>query len=159
MFTLLLVFQVIVAITLITLVLLQHGKGADMGAAFGSGASTTVFGARGSGSFFTRATAILAALFFVNCLLLASPLVRHGARPGSVVEQVAPPAASPDAGVAGDANVIEEEPVAPPAPSDLPDLQPEPQSAGSETTPPAGAAPVTDTGSGEPASGSSDLPE
>ena len=60
-------------------VLLQQGKGADMGAAFGSGASGTVFGARGSGSFFTRATAVLAAAFFINCLLIASPLVRKAA--------------------------------------------------------------------------------
>ncbi len=81
MFPILLVIQILVSISIIALVLLQQGKGADMGAAFGSGASGTVFGARGSGSFFTRATAILAAVFFINCLLIASPLVREAAKP------------------------------------------------------------------------------
>ena len=51
-----------------------------MGAGFGAGASGTVFGARGSGSFFTRATGILAAVFFINCLLIASPLIRDNER-------------------------------------------------------------------------------
>jgi preprotein translocase subunit SecG len=77
MFSILLAIQILVSVAIITLVLLQQGKGADMGAAFGSGASGTVFGARGSGSFFTRATGILAAIFFINCLLIASPLVRE----------------------------------------------------------------------------------
>jgi preprotein translocase subunit SecG len=90
MFTILLVVQILVSISIITLVLLQQGKGADMGAGFGSGASGTVFGARGSGSFFTRATGILATVFFINCLLIASPLVLHVSRkaPDSVVEQI-----------------------------------------------------------------------
>ncbi len=78
MFTILLVVQIIVSVSIIALVMLQQGKGADMGAGFGAGASGTVFGARGSGSFFTRATGILAAVFFINCLLIASPLVREG---------------------------------------------------------------------------------
>jgi len=56
--------------------MMQQGKGADMGAAFGSGAAGTVFGAGGGGSFLTRTTAILAVVFFVNCLLIASPLIR-----------------------------------------------------------------------------------
>jgi len=81
MFSVLLGIQVLVSVAIISLVMLQQGKGADMGAAFGSGASGTVFGARGSGSFFTRATAILAAVFFVNCLLIASPLVRETTKP------------------------------------------------------------------------------
>jgi preprotein translocase subunit SecG len=76
MFSILLAVQIIVSISLIVLVLLQHGKGADMGAAFGSGSSGTVFGSRGSSSFFTRATAVLATVFFINCLLIASPLIR-----------------------------------------------------------------------------------
>jgi preprotein translocase subunit SecG len=76
MFSILLVVQIIVSVSIITLVMLQQGKGADMGAGFGAGASGTVFGARGSGSFFTRATGILAAVFFINCLLIASPLIR-----------------------------------------------------------------------------------
>ena len=76
MFSLLLVVQIVVSVSIIALVMLQQGKGADMGAGFGAGASGTVFGSRGSGSFFTRATAILAAVFFINCLLIASPLIR-----------------------------------------------------------------------------------
>ena len=76
MFQFLLVVQIITSISIIALVMLQQGKGADMGAGFGAGASGTVFGARGSGSFFTRATGILAAVFFINCLLIASPLIR-----------------------------------------------------------------------------------
>lgn len=91
MFSFLLVVQVLVSISIITLVLLQHGKGADMGAAFGSGSSGTVFGARGSGSFLTRATAILAAVFFINCVLIASPLLRDTERAaggGGVADQL-----------------------------------------------------------------------
>jgi len=65
-----LVIHVLLAIGVIGLVLIQHGKGADAGAAFGSGASATVFGARGSASFLTRATTILAGLFFVTSLVL-----------------------------------------------------------------------------------------
>jgi preprotein translocase subunit SecG len=77
MFSFLLVVQILVSVSIIALVMLQQGKGADMGAGFGAGASGTVFGARGSGSFFTRATGILAAVFFINCLLIASPLIRE----------------------------------------------------------------------------------
>jgi len=69
--SLLLVAQVILSVSLIVLVLMQHGKGADAGAAFGSGASSTVFGARGSGNFLSRATAIIATLFFIISLSLA----------------------------------------------------------------------------------------
>jgi len=69
--TILLVVHIAIAAGLIGLVLLQQGKGADMGAAFGSGASQTVFGARGSGSFLTRTTGVLATLFFITSLTLA----------------------------------------------------------------------------------------
>lgn len=69
--SILLVVQVLLSISLIALILMQHGKGADAGAAFGSGASATVFGARGSGNFLSRATTILAILFFIVCLSLA----------------------------------------------------------------------------------------
>lgn len=65
-----LVIHVILAVSVVGLVLMQHGKGADAGAAFGSGASATVFGARGSASFLTRATTILATLFFITSLFL-----------------------------------------------------------------------------------------
>jgi preprotein translocase subunit SecG len=67
---LILVFHALVAIALIGLVLIQHGKGADVGASFGSGASQTVFGSQGSTSFLVKLTSILAAIFFVTSLTL-----------------------------------------------------------------------------------------
>jgi len=76
LYNVLLIIQIIVALGIIGLVLVQHGKGADAGAAFGGGASGTVFGSKGSGSFLTRLTAILAAVFFANSLMLAW-LVAH----------------------------------------------------------------------------------
>ena len=66
--TILFVVQVLVAIALCGLILLQHGKGADMGAAFGSGSSGSLFGAAGSANFLSRTTAILAAVFFLTSL-------------------------------------------------------------------------------------------
>jgi preprotein translocase subunit SecG len=69
--TLLIVIQVLCAIAIIILVLLQHGKGADMGAAFGSGASGSLFGATGSANFLSRSTGILATVFFLATLGLA----------------------------------------------------------------------------------------
>ena len=83
----LLVFHVLVAISVVALILLQQGKGADAGAAFGSGASSTVFGSQGSGTFLSRTTGILAAIFFVTSLGLAY-LANEGAKPASVVDQV-----------------------------------------------------------------------
>jgi preprotein translocase subunit SecG len=65
------IVQILVAVGLIGLVLLQQGKGADAGAAFGSGGSGTIFGSRGSASFLSRATAVLAAVFFFNSIALA----------------------------------------------------------------------------------------
>ncbi|MDH3401962.1 MAG: preprotein translocase subunit SecG, partial [Chromatiales bacterium] len=69
--TAVLIFHVFLAVGLIVLILIQRGKGAEAGAAFGAGASGTVFGARGSASFLTRATAVLATLFFATSLGLA----------------------------------------------------------------------------------------
>ena len=89
MHTILVVVQVLAAIALIGLVLLQHGKGADAGAAFGSGASGTVFGARGSANFLSRATAVCATVFFVVSLSLAY-VVQGRKAPDSVVDTVAP---------------------------------------------------------------------
>lgn len=66
------VIHLVLAIAVIGLILIQHGKGADAGAAFGSGASATVFGAQGSGSFLSRLTAILATLFFITSVTLAA---------------------------------------------------------------------------------------
>jgi preprotein translocase subunit SecG len=69
--TIILVAHVLIAALIVGLVLLQRGKGADAGTGFGAGASGTVFGARGSATFFSRATAVLATLFFVTSLALA----------------------------------------------------------------------------------------
>jgi preprotein translocase subunit SecG len=69
--TILTVVHLFLALGLVGLVLIQHGKGADMGAAFGSGASATVFGARGSGNFLSRSTAVIATLFFLTSMALA----------------------------------------------------------------------------------------
>ncbi len=71
LYNVLLIIQIMVALGIIGLVLIQHGKGADAGAAFGGGASGTVFGSRGSGNFLTKLTAGLAAVFFANSLMLA----------------------------------------------------------------------------------------
>lgn len=67
---LLLVFHVLVAVALVVLILLQQGKGAEMGASFGSGASQTLFGSRGSSSFLLKLTGLFAALFFISSLVL-----------------------------------------------------------------------------------------
>ncbi len=88
------VAHVIVSIALCGLVLLQRGKGADAGAAFGSGASGTVFGARGSANFLSRATAVLATVFFINSLALAYLTTQRGGV-DSVVDTVVQPV--PDA--------------------------------------------------------------
>lgn len=85
--TVILIVHVLAAVALITLILLQQGKGADMGAAFGSGASSTVFGSQGSASFLTRTTAILATIFFITSLSLAY-FTNQGVARTSVTESV-----------------------------------------------------------------------
>lgn len=107
--TLLVVFHVFLTLGLIGLVLIQHGKGADAGAAFGSGASSTVFGARGSGSFLTRATAVLAALFFVSSMTLGYFSSQANKAPGLME-------AGPEPGVAIESPKAVEVPEVPPAP-------------------------------------------
>ena len=82
----LLVFKVVVAVSLIGFILIQHGKGADAGAAFGSGASSTVFGSQGSGNFLTKTTAVLAFLFLGNSLLLGYMATQRGGEPVSLME-------------------------------------------------------------------------
>ncbi|PQQ28639.1 preprotein translocase subunit SecG [Photorhabdus hindustanensis] len=72
MYEALLVVFLLVAIGLVALVMLQQGKGADMGASFGAGASATLFGSSGSGNFMTRMTAIFATLFFIISLVLGN---------------------------------------------------------------------------------------
>lgn len=75
--TLVVVAHVIAAVTLVVLVLLQQGKGADMGASFGAGASQTLFGSEGSGSFMTRTTSVIALVFFVSSFALAVFAKQH----------------------------------------------------------------------------------
>ena len=85
------VFHVLIAAAIVGMVLLQRGKGADAGAGFGSGASGTVFGARGSASFLSRMTATLAALFFASSLTLAYLGGRKPEAPKSVIDRVTVP--------------------------------------------------------------------
>ncbi len=85
--TALLVLHILVAIALIAIILLQQGRGATAGASFGGGASSTVFGARGSATFLSRATAILATIFLGNCLLLAFLATKQSA-PQSIGAQL-----------------------------------------------------------------------
>lgn len=109
--TLIIVVQLLSALGIIGLVLLQHGKGADMGAAFGSGASGSLFGATGSANFLSRTTAVLAAVFFVTTLALtyigsyktkpsagllgAVPAAQIAAPPASAEAVAAPASAAP----------------------------------------------------------------
>jgi preprotein translocase subunit SecG len=110
-----LIAHTLIALLIIALVLLQRGKGADAGAAFGAGASGTVFGARGSSSFFSRATAVCATAFFVSSLTLAYLSSQGSSTPTSLLE---------------DAPIVEEEAEAVPElsdelpVSDLPTLEP-----------------------------------
>ena len=88
--TLILVVQMLSALVMIGLILIQHGKGADMGAAFGSGSSGSLFGASGSANFLSRSTSVLAAVFFVCTLALAYfSNLRPEASTGSVLERAA----------------------------------------------------------------------
>ena len=148
MYTILIVVYVLVAVALIGLVLIQHGKGADAGAAFGSGASGTVFGSRGSANFLSRTTAWLAAAFFAMSLVLA--YFMHGrAAPRSVVDETPPPAAAklelPPAPVTPKVDVQPAAPVAaqPTPPAAAPTAQ--------QPAPAAAAAPAQGQGAAKPA--------
>src|ERR1700687_1862510 len=98
--TLLLGLHVVVAAALIGFVLLQHGKGADMGAAFGSGSSGSLFGAAGSANFLSRTTAILATVFFLSSLGLTYLATNYEAARDLMQQGVTPkaPATAPNAG-------------------------------------------------------------
>src|SRR5215813_6223880 len=85
--TVLLVVHLLVAVAICGFVLLQHGKGADMGAAFGSGASGSLFGAAGSANFLSRTTAILAAVFFATSLGLTWFAASHGGSSRTAVDR------------------------------------------------------------------------
>ena len=86
--TIVLSAHTVIALLIIALVLLQKGKGAEAGAAFGSGASDTVFGAKGSSNFFSRATAILATAFFISSLSLAYLSSQQADVPDSLLENI-----------------------------------------------------------------------
>ncbi|NTV70888.1 MAG: preprotein translocase subunit SecG [Azonexaceae bacterium] len=86
-FSLILTIHILVAIVIIGLVLMQHGKGADMGAAFGSGASGSLFGATGSANFLSRTTGALAAVFFATSLTLAYVASSKPKTTGSVMQE------------------------------------------------------------------------
>ena len=136
LFNLIVVVQVLSALAIIALVLLQHGKGADMGAAFGSGASGSLFGATGSSNFMSKSTGVAAAIFFASTLGLSylgtsskgvvsggimdrvttapvktAPVTGSGAIPGAAPSAPAAPAAAQSAPVA---------PAAPAAPAPAP---------------------------------------
>jgi len=105
--TLILAVQMLAALGMIGLILVQHGKGADMGAAFGSGGSGSLFGASGSANFLSRTTAVLAGIFFVCTLALAYfSNLRPEASTGSVLERAAVGAPAPTDAVPGAAGQI-----------------------------------------------------
>jgi len=110
--TLVLVVHILVAIVMIALILLQQGKGAEMGASFGSGASGTVFGSAGSAGFLTKLTAGLALVFFLTSLGLAVYAKQNAAKAAGVFTESAPASSLP---------VLPEAAVAPVAPVN-PDL-------------------------------------
>jgi preprotein translocase subunit SecG len=127
--TIVMVVHVLLSVGLIGLVLIQHGKGADMGAAFGSGASATVFGARGSASFLTKLTTWLAVAFFVTSLALFYLASQRSDGIGSVTDSLpaavegATPAAAEPAPVVPLANEKEEAAQDAPAPADVPAIK------------------------------------
>ena len=110
--TLVLVLHILAAIGIVVLVLLQHGKGADMGAAFGSGSAGSLFGSAGAANFLSRTTAFLAAVFFATSLALTYFSVPS--KSGGVTETLAVPA--------GKTNVVPAAPASSaPAPAGVPD--------------------------------------
>jgi len=97
MFSVLLSLHILIGLAVIGLVLIQHGKGADMGAAFGSGASGSLFGASGSANFMSRTTGILAAIFFLTSLSLSYLATSRVKGPVSVMDTVKTEAPAPSA--------------------------------------------------------------
>ncbi|MBX9871509.1 MAG: preprotein translocase subunit SecG [Burkholderiaceae bacterium] len=126
--SILITVQILAAVAMIGLVLVQHGKGADMGAAFGSGSSGSLFGASGSANFLSRTTAVLATVFFLCTLALAYVGNAKPASTGSVLENPAvtaplvPETASqiPGAAPAGTAPAAEPAAPAAPGPAQIP---------------------------------------
>jgi len=124
--TVLIVVHLFLAIGLVGLVLIQHGKGADMGAAFGSGASASVFGSAGAGNFLSRTTGVLAALFFITSLALAYYAMQVGERESVIDGAAAPAAVEQVEPLAADTPVVDTDvPVVPEVPgpaSDVPTI-------------------------------------
>jgi preprotein translocase subunit SecG len=122
LFNLIVVVQVISALAIIGLVLVQHGKGADMGAAFGSGASGSLFGASGSSNFLSKSTAVAAAVFFASTLTLAyfGSNRPHASVGGGVMERATVPATKAPAAGAPANNPADAVPGAAPAPAPAP---------------------------------------
>ena len=119
--TIALVLQILSALGVILLVLLQHGKGADMGAAFGSGASGSLFGATGSANFLSRVTAALAAVFFVSTLALAFFANDRPQGSGSLMEGVnTPPSSVPTLPGTSSGSTVPPSGSVPPAPASAP---------------------------------------
>ena len=114
--TLVLVVQMLTAVVMIGLVLIQHGKGADMGASFGSGSSGSLFGASGSANFLSRSTAVCAAVFLSCTLALAYFGNLRGTGGGSSILERAAPASAPSSQIPGAAPAAS----APAAPSPAP---------------------------------------
>lgn len=118
------IFHVLIAIAMVALVLVQRGAGATAGAAFGSGASGTVFGSRGAGTFLSKSTWVLATLFCAISLTMAVMVSRMTAEPGTDLGVVASTAtAAPQTAPAGNAEVLTNG--ADNAQNDLPTLQPD----------------------------------
>jgi preprotein translocase subunit SecG len=120
MLTLILVVQMLSALAMIGLILIQHGKGADMGAAFGSGGSGSLFGATGSANFMSRTTAVLAAVFFVCTLALAyfgnlTPTSSGSVLEGAGVTAPTPVDNSPAAQIPGNTPAAQPDNSVPPA--------------------------------------------
>src|SRR5205807_589513 len=107
------VLHVLVALAIIGLVLLQHGKGADMGSGFGGGASSSLFGATGSANFLSRATAVLATVFFLLSLALAYIATTAPREGGSVVDRT--PAKTEKKEIERKQSPAQDKPVAAPA--------------------------------------------
>jgi preprotein translocase subunit SecG len=115
--TLIIVVHVLIALAIIGLVLLQHGKGADMGSGFGGGASGSLFGATGSANFLSRATAVLATVFFLTSLGLAYVASsRPKAQTGTVMDAAKTAPAKPAAEAQKPAAQAPSSPAATPAP-------------------------------------------
>lgn len=109
LFTIIVVVQVLSALAIIALVLLQHGKGADMGAAFGSGASGSLFGATGSSNFLSKSTGVAAAIFFGTTLALAYLGNKGAVTSGGVMDRIpvtSAPGSTPASAVAPKAGVV-----------------------------------------------------